>query len=71
VVGETHEDVFWSLSKLAADKRNANRCLHRIDVVILREVDAQKTAEQWDYMTGLSALGNLVQCNCGKEVRQT
>ena len=70
-VSKTHEDLFWSLSKLAADRRNANLQLHRIDLVVLMGGNARETAEHWETMTGLCRFGDLVRCNCGGEVRQT
>jgi len=72
VVGKTHEEVFWSLSGLAADRAKAKRWLHRIDCVVLRGGgNAQETAEHWESMTGLFGFGDLVRCNCGEGVRQT
>jgi len=71
MVRETYEDVFWSLSGLATDRANSERWLHRIDCVILKERDAQGTAERWDTMSRYSKFGDLVRCNGGEEVSRT
>ena len=71
MVGETYDDVFWSLSGLATDRAKSERWLHRIDCVILKERGVQETAQDWDARSQYCKFGDLVRCNGGEGVSRT